>query len=277
VIDLEYFTLSGPCEKYIGDTLTYLRSTWGQREDAMGVSWAALEAVARQVGRTSNRKRMELQWPREISWAFMTPDGVKVLWDCNEVHMPLSHKELVDKTNSCSSLDRGSAHYLSTNIHYLPWHSADAGNTHKPLEVFQRFVHFCREVGAQRIFLKGNTNEADRLRSWLRLADASFDLPVVNSADWRYIAPKYKTPEFLKRYATAVKTHLTKHHHGSANYKGDKYNQHCSGVECLYYATHYKFKSEKQDWRKRPYPAYKNIALIGQEERKAIREQGKVA
>jgi len=40
------------------------------------------------------------------------------------------------------------------------------------------------------IFLKGNQAEADRLRSWFKLADATFDLPLYASADWRYIAPK---------------------------------------------------------------------------------------
>ena len=49
---------------------------------------------------------------------------------------------------------------------------------------------FCRNLGIAKIFRQGNRAEADRLPSWFKLADSTFDLQLYASADWRYIAPK---------------------------------------------------------------------------------------
>ena len=40
-------------------------------------------------------------------------------------------------------------------------------------------------------------------------------------------------------------------------------NHHCAAVEVLYYITHFKFKSEMQNFtQKRPFPVYKNIVQV---------------
>ena len=51
-------------------------------------------------------------------------------------------------------------------------------------------MDFCRQVGATKIFLKGNADEGDRLRSWFKLADPTFEVQLYASSDWRYTAPK---------------------------------------------------------------------------------------
>ena len=44
-------------------------------------------------------------------------------------------------------------------------------------------------------------------------------------------------------------------------------------MECLYYITHFKFKSEEQNFsQKRPYPVYKNIERVTEDEKEALRQ-----
>jgi hypothetical protein len=271
VIDLEYFSLSSNWSKAIGDTITVLHKTWDSREQLQRLSWREFETLLRKVGRNA-RERWEVLWPREIAWAFMTPDGHRVIWDVKECYMPLSLAEL-RKAPPCSEADLRSMYYLSKNIHYLQWESRDRQNTRMATEVVKQFVHFCREMGARKIFLKGNDHEAHRLRSWLRLADPSFTTPLFNSPDWRYVAPKWRKPATLRRYVEEVRYHYREHVHGW-NKQNLSFNHHCAACECLYYATHYKFKSETQDWTPRPFPTYRNFNALTDAERSQIRGSG---
>ena len=68
----------------------------------------------------------------------------------------------------------------------------------------------------------------------------------------------------------AVQEALSLHQHMSLN-EGPK-NHHCAAVEVLYYITHFKFKSEMQNFdQKRPLPVYKNIVQVTQLENEALR------
>ena len=65
VIDLEYFTLSGPYGKDEGDTLSFLYNTWPERQSIVGFTRYDLATVVRAVGK-GNKRREEIHWPREI-------------------------------------------------------------------------------------------------------------------------------------------------------------------------------------------------------------------
>jgi hypothetical protein len=170
VIDLEYFSLSSNWSKAIGDTITVLHKTWDSREQLQRLSWREFETLLRKVGRNA-RERWEVLWPREIAWAFMTPDGHRVIWDVKECYMPLSLAEL-RKAPPCSEADLRSMYYLSKNIHYLQWESRDRQNTRMATEVVKQFVHFCREMGTGRSSSRGTTTKpiaCDHGYGWLIL------------------------------------------------------------------------------------------------------------
>ena len=46
--------------------------------------------------------REEILWTREIAWACMTPSWSHVLWDVDEVLMPLNGTVLFNKYGTCS-------------------------------------------------------------------------------------------------------------------------------------------------------------------------------
>ena len=50
VIDLEYFTLSGPYGKGEVDTLTFLYNTWPERQSRVGLTRDDIATVVRAVG-----------------------------------------------------------------------------------------------------------------------------------------------------------------------------------------------------------------------------------
>ena len=138
------------------------------------------------------------------------------------------------------------------------------------LAAFRKFLDFCRQVGATKIFLKGNSEEGDRLSSWFKLEDPTFEVPLYASPDWRYTAPKWRTEAFLRPYVKAVQEALSLHQHISLK-EGPK-NHHCAAVEVLYYITHFKFKSDMQNFdQKRPYPVYKYIVQVTEWEKEALR------
>ena len=59
MIDLEYFTLSGPYGKGEGDTFTFLYNTWPERQSRVGFTRYDLATVVRAVGK-GNKMRAEI-------------------------------------------------------------------------------------------------------------------------------------------------------------------------------------------------------------------------
>ena len=98
VIDLEYYTLSGPYGKGEGDTLSYMYNTWPERQSRARFTRDDLATVVRVVGK-GNKMRDEILWQREIAWSHMTPSGETVLWDVSEVFMPMTGVEFFSKRN----------------------------------------------------------------------------------------------------------------------------------------------------------------------------------
>ena len=67
--------------------------------------------------------------------------------------MPLMGVYFFNKSNGCNTADHASARWTQHCCHGLTW---------------------------------------DRLRSWFKLADSTFDILLYAGADWRYIAPKWQ-------------------------------------------------------------------------------------
>ena len=105
---------------------------------------------------------------------------------------------------------------------------------------------FFRILFVERIFLKWNQAEADRLRSWFKLVDPTFKTPLWASPDWRYIAPKWREQSSMRPFPHHQHLLLNKE-----TKKRVRENQHFAAVECLYYATHYQFNVDVQAsaWR----------------------------
>ena len=209
-------------------------------------------------------------WPCKMAWAFMSTDSSKFVWDCVEVNMTISREELTNEENNCSQGDQQGARYCSNYLHCLRFQPRFSRKALTALAAFRKFMDFCRHVCATKIFLKWNSEEGDRLRSWFKLADPTFEVPLYASTDWRYTAPKWRTEAFLRPYVKAVQDVLPLHQHISLK-EGPK-NHHCAAVEVLYYITHFKFKAETQNFaKKRPYPVYKNTGQVTEREKEALR------
>ena len=126
---------------------------------------------------------------------------------------------------------------------------------------------FWVNLGVARIFLKWNQAEADRLPSWFKLADSTFELPLYASADWRYIAPKWREQSSLQPFVREVREVRGKFHHhrhmlmDSTTKRQVCQNQHCAAVACLYYVTRYQFNVDAQafDLVREP-PRYPHIS-----------------
>jgi len=108
---------------------------------------------------------------------------------------------------------------------------------------------FCRNIDVARILLQRNQASKERLRSWSKLVDSTFDLRRYASADWRYIAPKWRKQSSLQPFVREVRATFHRHRHmrkDTATKRQAHRNQHCAAVECLYYALHYEFKAVAQ-------------------------------
>jgi hypothetical protein len=282
IIDAEYASLSGDYSRRLGSTLHYLKRIWATQAQKFGITWAQLAHIARRVGGSkrgrvrldSPKRRWEILWIRELAWAFMSPDGSKIVWDGTECHMPLSLNELRAKHAGCNPIDYTNFRHNNKHVHYLPYEPEDPARASNPLDAIRRFMAFCIRLGVKRIFLKGNGAEADRLRGWFHIADPTFAVPLVASPDWRYVAPKWRSPESLQTYVDIVRAVMPKHAHRKWNDEHSAHtlrNEHCSIVECLYYMTHYKFKSEKQNYDiPHTPPQYKHYDQLDQIEAYAI-------
>ena len=92
---------------------------------------------------------------------------------------------------------------------------------------------FCRNLGVATIFLKMDQAEADRLRSWFKLADSTFDLQLYASADWHYIAPKWLEQSSMQPFVRGVREKFRHHRHmlRDPTTKSQAFqNQHCAAV-----------------------------------------------
>ena len=130
MIDLEYFTLSGPYVKGEGDTLTFLYNTWPERQSRVVFTRDDLATAVRAVGK-GNKRSEEILWPREIALAHMTPSGDTVLWDVNEVFMPMTGLEFFSKRNGCNTADHAGARLTQHCCHGLtcdPWDNENVWN-----------------------------------------------------------------------------------------------------------------------------------------------------
>ena len=99
------------------------------------------------------------------------------------------------------------------------------------------------------IILKGNQAEEYRLRSWFKLVDSTFDIPLYASDDWRYIAPMWREQSSMQPFVREVREKFHHHRHmlrDPTTKRQACQNQHCTAVERLYYATHYQFKVDAQ-------------------------------
>ena len=186
---MEYFTLSGTYGKWEGDTITYLHEAWPQSQSRVGFARDDIGTVFRAVDK-GNKSGEEILWTREILCAHMTHLGDTVLYDVKEVFMPLTGVNFFNMKNVCNTADHASNRWTQHCCHGLTWDPWDNENVWRVLQVFSAFMGFCRNLGVAMSFLKGNKAEADRLRSWFKMADSTFDLTLDASADWRYIAPK---------------------------------------------------------------------------------------
>jgi len=131
----------------------------------------------------------------------------------------------------------------------ITWYTWNNENVWRVPQAFREFTGFCKNLGVARIFMNGNQAEADRLRSWFKLADSTFDLPLYASANWRYITPKWREQSFMQPFVREVREKFHHHLHmlrDPITKRQVCQNRHCAAVECLYYATHYQFKVDAQ-------------------------------
>ena len=137
----------------------------------------------------------------------MTPSGDTVNWDVKEVFLPMTGLEFFSTRNGCNTAGRASARWTQHFCHGLTWDPWDNGNVRR---VSQAFTGFCRNLGVARIFLKGNQAEEDRVRSWFKLPNSTFDIPRYASADWRYIALEQSS---LQPFVMEVRENFRHHWH----------------------------------------------------------------
>ena len=97
--------------------------------------------------------------------------------------------EFFSRRNGCNTADHASARWTQHCCHGLRWDPGDNENVRRVSLAFRAFMGFCRNLNVARIVLKGNQAEADRLSSWFKLADSTFDIPLYASD---YIAPKWR-------------------------------------------------------------------------------------
>ena len=81
---------------------------------------------------------------------------------------------------------------------------------------------FCRSLFVERIFSKRNQAEADRLRSWFNLVDPTFRIPLWDSPDWRYIAPKWREQSSMRPFVQEVGSMFPHHQHLLLNKEAKK-------------------------------------------------------
>ena len=160
MFEAEYFSLQSWYSKKMGDTIRFLEKDWDTvRLQVQGMSFYDLFDVARMVGggrkRKENMRRYQIMWPREMAWAFMSTDGSKVVCDCVEVNMPLSWKEFNDPENNYSQGDLQGARFCSNYLHCLRFQPRFPRKALTALAAFRKFMDFCRQVGATKIFLRG--------------------------------------------------------------------------------------------------------------------------
>ena len=168
----------------------------------------------------------------------MTTSGEELLWYVKEVIMPITYLELMDTKSAHKQADQVSASWTQNNCHSHPWQSRDAENTYQPLLDFKAFLTFCRSLAVAKIFLQWNHAEADQLRSWLKLADPTFDMPLRASVDWRCIAPVWRSQESLKPFVNTVRQRFRYHQHRRKDPKTHQLtyqNHHCAAVPVLRY------------------------------------------
>ena len=159
----------------------------------------------------------------------MTPSGNTVLWDVKEVLMPLKGTELFNKDGTCSKGDQSSARWTQNNCHGLSWDPWDNDNVMSVTQAFQLLMGFCRSLFVEKIFLKGNQAEADRLRSWFNLVDPTFKITLWASPDWRYLAPKWREHSSLRPFVQEVSSRFPHDQHLLLNKESKKRireNQH---------------------------------------------------
>jgi len=108
----------------------------------------------------------------------MTPTGDPVLWDVKEVFMPLTGVQFFATKIGCIT------RLVQNLCHGLTWNSRDKENVWSFLQAFKAFMGFCMNLDGARILLKWNQAETDRLRSWFKVVDSTFNLPLYSSADW---------------------------------------------------------------------------------------------
>ena len=67
----------------------------------------------------------------------------------------------------------------------------------------------------------------------IKLADSTFDLPLYASADWRYIAPKWREQSSLRPFVREVREKFRHHRHMLSEPTTKRQvcqNQHCAAV-----------------------------------------------
>ena len=116
------------------------------------------------------------------------------------------------------------------------WDTWGNENVWRISQAFSAFMGVCRNLGVARVFLKEDQAEADRLRSWFKQANSTFDLPLYASADWRYITPKWLEQSSMQPFVREVREKFYHHRHMLRDPTTKRQvcqNQHCAAVDCV--------------------------------------------
>ena len=65
--DAEYFIMNVNYSKILENTLEYLKQTWLHMQTRENLTWQQINSCALKVGKTHERCRLFLQWPREMA------------------------------------------------------------------------------------------------------------------------------------------------------------------------------------------------------------------
>ena len=122
-IDAEYFLFSrnflpkkAEASTGRGDTIAYLEETWDQRQMVEQLTWPQVQTVIQTLGHGEQR-RDQIDWPRELAWAFLSVEWHFLYYDVVEINPPLTMEQMKIPANGCNRCNISNARYQTEHLH----------------------------------------------------------------------------------------------------------------------------------------------------------------